>query len=247
MSTPHAVVLFSIAAVTGAGCTTGRIAQSSWLHEPAADYQDPARTTQDPVRTQPTQNPPPPVRTTQDPVRTQPPPPPPPERRSFTEERRRHPWEFTIGGTGSNDDKWDVGSGSGSASVGYYFNEMIELSARQSAAYSDDVPVAGATSTESVWLFQTRIALDVHFPIGMFVPYIGANIGYLYGDSAIVDDTLAAGPEAGAKIYLQPDAFLQVHVEWEFFENRQDALESTFRENFDEGGIFYFVGIGLRF
>lgn len=131
--------------------------------------------------------------------------------------------------------------------VGYYFTEMVELVVRQSASYSDDLPVAGTTDTESVWNFQTRVALDLHFPIGCFVPYVGVNVGYLYGDSDAPDDTLAGGVEGGAKIYVQPDAFLQAHIEWEFFEDRQQALDNSFRENFDDGAIFYFIGFGLRF
>jgi len=239
MNNSHAVIALTIAAALSAGCaTTTGTGDTGWPQEPRRP-DDTVRTT--PPSQQPLQP--------QQPVHTPPPSAPVPVRevRSWEEERRRHPWEVALGGTGSNDDTWDVGGASATVNVGYYFTEMVELVVRQSASYSDDLPVAGTTDTESVWNFQTRVALDLHFPIGCFVPYVGVNVGYLYGDSDAPDDTLAGGVEGGAKIYVQPDAFLQAHIEWEFFEDRQQALDNSFRENFDDGAIFYFIGFGLRF
>jgi hypothetical protein len=224
MSNLHLCVFLASAAIA-AGCATGRIEESTWLQDPPPRPGDPAydaRTTQAP------------------PPRT-----PPPRPRTIAEERRLVPWEVTLGGSGTNDETFDVGHGQASGSVGYYFNEWIELVLRQGVSYSDDEGVPG-TDGDDVWDFQTRVALDLHLPLGMVVPYIGVNVGYLYGDTEVASDTGAAGPEAGVKIYLQSDAFLQVGAEWEFFFDRQDARNQTFEETFDDGQIFYFAGFGLR-
>ena len=40
---------------------------------------------------------------------------------------------------------------------------------------------------------STSVALDYHFDLDRFQPFIGASFGYNYGDSD-VDETLFAGP-----------------------------------------------------
>jgi hypothetical protein len=162
--------------------------------------------------------------------------------------RREHPWEVTLTGSGSNDENFDVGSGLLNGSLGYYFTEWTLLAVRHGVSYSDDIaPASVGGSAEDVWNFQTRIAFDVHIPMPVVTPYAGVLIGYIYGDSDALDDTFAAGPEAGVKIYVQHDAFLQLGAEWLFFTDRDDALNSTFDEVFEDGQIFYFAGFGLRF
>ena len=150
------------------------------------------------------------------------------------------PWEVTASGGGTNDEDFDIGNGSLNASVGYYFNEVVEIVARQSVFFSDDEGVLA--EDDDVWAFHSRIALDLHLPLGRVVPYVGASLGYLYGDIP-ADETASAGPEAGVKIYLKRDAFLQVGADWQFFFDEQETLSGAF----EEGQIFYNVGIGLRF
>jgi hypothetical protein len=160
--------------------------------------------------------------------------------------RREHPWEVTLGGSGSNDENFDVGGGQLNGSVGYYFSEAALLSLRHGVSYADDLAQAPGINTEDVWAFQTRLAFDLHFPLPVVTPYVGALIGYIYGDTP-VDDTFAVGPEAGIKIYVQHDAFVQIGAEWLFFTDRETAEESTFEDVFEDGQIFYFAGLGLRF
>jgi len=148
------------------------------------------------------------------------------------------PWEFTVAGGGTNDEDFNVGNGQLNVGVGYYFNESLELVARQSATYSDD-----EGQGDDVWDFQSRVALDFNFPIGTIVPYVGGNVGYLYGNTNATNDTLAAGPEAGIKIYLQSAAFLQIGAEYEFFFETHESLSDAF----ETGQMFYNVGLGLRF
>lgn len=157
------------------------------------------------------------------------------------EQRRARPWEVTLGGRGTNDEHYTVGGGQLNGSVGYYLTEVVEIAVRQGVSYSDELPGAAGAETSEVWNFDTRIALDLHLPMGDFVPYLGGNVGALYGDST--NDTFAAGPEVGIKWYVKPDAFVHVGAEYEFFfesdENAGDA--------FDQGQVFYTAGLGLRF
>lgn len=145
------------------------------------------------------------------------------------------PWEFAVGGTGISNSDFDAGGAQAAGSLGYYFNDVVELSVRQNVAYGD----AGPTSPE-IWNFASRAALDLHIPLGKFVPYVGANLGYVYGDT--IHDSMMGGPEAGAKIYLQDDAFLQIGAEYEFFFDKGDSLETAF----DDGQFLYLLGMGMR-
>jgi hypothetical protein len=252
MSNLHLSGVLVLTAITGA-CASPRNAQTTPLPEtllpPESLTQDPPRRTDDRTlrTTEPVRQDPPPrvedrtVRTAQ-PVRQD----PPPRRddRSILEERQKTPWEVTLSGVGTNDEEFNVGNGQLAVSVGYYFTEVLELVVRQGVSYSDDEgSVGGGASDDDVWNFQSRVALDVHIPMGNFVPYVGGNVGYLYGDTDTLDDTFAIGPEAGVKIYLQKAAFLQLGAEWEFFTDRKSSIDDTF----EDGQLFYFAGFGLRF
>lgn len=153
-------------------------------------------------------------------------------------ERRRHmPWELTAGGSGSSNQDFDAGGGAVTASGGYYFNEVVELSVRQTSSYSDPTPVG-----DGAWANQSRAALDLHIAISPVVsPYVGANFGYAWGDGT--HDSLMAGPEAGIKFYLKDDAFLLFGAEWEFFFDKDDSLNAAF----DDGVLLYTLSLGLRF
>lgn len=162
----------------------------------------------------------------------------PPRSQGGSESGRRaaNPWEFTLNGAGASDEKFRAGGVQVAGSFGYYFSEMLELSVRQNVSYAD----AGVGSPE-LWDGASRVALDFHFPIDRFVPYVGVNGGYIYGDS--VHDTLVAGPEAGVKFYVKPDTFLQFGVEYGFTFESSDRIDDAF----DNGSFFYELGFGVRF
>ena len=153
-----------------------------------------------------------------------------------------NPWELTLGGGASNSNDFDGFTGSLNGSIGYYFTENLELSVRQSITYSD--LVADADGDSSSWNASTRVAFDIHFPLGdrgHIVPFVGANIGFIYGQG--VDDTFAAAPEAGVKVYLNSTTFVFVLAEYQFFfETGGDADDA-----FDDGAFVYTVGLGFRF
>jgi outer membrane protein W len=149
-----------------------------------------------------------------------------------------NPWEITLGGGGSNTNDFDGFSASVNGSLGYYFTDNLELSVRQSVTYSDFVG--------SDWNGSTRVAFDIHFPMGSrghIVPFVGANIGYVYGDS--VKDTFAAAPEAGIKLYFDEQTFVFFVAEYQFF--FEDADSDDVSSSFDDGAFVYTIGLGFRF
>jgi hypothetical protein len=153
-----------------------------------------------------------------------------------TERRRDHPWEVTVNGVGVSDDGFDAGSFQLQGAVGYYLSEVVELLVRQSVTMAD-----AGDDVSANWNGASRVAIDLHLPLEAFVPFFGGSFGYIYGETT--DDRFAGGPEAGFKLYLQSDAFLQLAVEYLFFFESSDALDDAF----DDGTIFYSLGFGLRF
>jgi hypothetical protein len=158
-----------------------------------------------------------------------------PPRARAADARDRAPWELFVAGAGGSNSDLDAGGAQAVAAIGYHFNDIVELSVRQNGSYAD----AGETSPE-IWNGASRAAIDLHIPIGRFVPYAGANFGYAYGDT--IRDSMMAGPEAGVKIYLQDDAFLLVGAEYEFFFDKGDSLQTAF----DDGQFLYTIGMGMR-
>jgi len=144
-------------------------------------------------------------------------------------------FEFTLGGTGSNDNDFENGSFGLNASLGFFLLDSIEIGARQTLQFAD--------FGESTWIGFTRLFADLHFEIGFLAPFIGVNVGYVYGDDDVIDDTFEAAPEAGVKIYALEKTFIFLLAEYQFFfEDSNDADDA-----FDDGQFVYTVGIGFNF
>src|SRR5690348_5558480 len=79
----------------------------------------------------------------------------------------RGPWELELSGSGQNGSKFNGFTGAANASLGYFFNDNIEASVRQSLNFTDvGVPAALNAST--------RLAGDFHIPLGdqnQFLPF----------------------------------------------------------------------------
>ena len=141
-------------------------------------------------------------------------------------------WALTLSGQGSNGPDFDGTQFGLNADIGYFMTKEFEVSLRQTVAYS--VLVAG-----SAWSGSTRVAVDYNWDMGRWVPYVGANLGYVYGD---VNDTWIAGPEAGVKFFVNSTTFVQLGVEYQFFfDQGSDASEA-----FSDGQFLYSLGIGFR-
>lgn len=142
-------------------------------------------------------------------------------------------WEFTLGGGGSSNSDLDSSLGGFNASVGHYLSDSLELSVRQSANYSNG---AGEAEYDG----STFVALDHHFCSGRLRPFVGVNVGAVYGENT--SDSWAAGIEAGLKFYVQPRAFLYalVNYAWSF----EDATDAD--DTFSDGGLLWTVGVGFN-
>ncbi|QOV91956.1 outer membrane beta-barrel protein [Humisphaera borealis] len=149
-----------------------------------------------------------------------------------------NPWEVTLGGGAANTKDFEGFTANLNGSLGYFLSDNLEVSVRQSVTYSDFFG--------SDWSGSTRAAIDLHFPLGekgQFVPFIGANIGYVYGDG--VQDTFAAAPEAGIKVFVNATTFIFVTAEYQFFFDQ--AASDDVSNAFDDGQFVYTVGVGFRF
>lgn len=142
-------------------------------------------------------------------------------------------WEFILGGSGSSDKDFDATTLSFQANVGYFFTDNVELIIRQGISVAD-------LTDESSWGASTRLGLDYNFNVNNLKPFLGVNIGYLYGDDVV--ETFIAGPEAGIKYFLNSTTFINVQAEYQFlFENADDA-----DDQFDDGRYVYTIGMGIK-
>ena len=150
----------------------------------------------------------------------------------------RGPWELELSGSGINGVHFNGFTGALNLGVGYFFNENLELGVRQTLAYTD----VGVPATLNG---QTRVAVDFHIPLGdqnQFLPFFGANLGYVYGNNGF-RDTWELAPEGGIKWFVGPDAFLFGSIEYEFFFRTGSGINGGFKN----GQFVYTLGIGFRF
>ena len=115
-------------------------------------------------------------------------------------------WEVTIAGSGSSDDEFDNTALSVGFSVGYFFNDNLEAGLRQTVAFSD-VEGAGSDFAGSTTGFA-----DYHFDMDEWQPFVGAFIGYSYGDA--VDEDGVWGPEGGVKYFVNSTTFVAFTVQY---------------------------------
>ncbi|HEY1686283.1 MAG TPA: hypothetical protein VGG19_16065 [Tepidisphaeraceae bacterium] len=139
-------------------------------------------------------------------------------------------WELTLAGQGTNDNDWESTQFNVQGSVGYFFTDAIEVSARQTINFED--------LTGSSLAGQTVVAGDYHFDLGQWQPFVGANVGYIWGD---VHNTWTAAPEAGVKYFLNHTTFVEARVEYDFF---FDPGHGTTAAN---GQFNYTLALGVKF
>lgn len=159
-----------------------------------------------------------------------------PENRRNTKSRL----EITMQGAGTSDERFRAGSGQLAGSVGYYVTERLLLAVRQNVSANK-----AAADGNDLWDGATRLVADYHFPqanvVPQVTPYLGINIGYIYGDS--VTETMTAGPELGIKYFIKPDVFLQLGAEYGFTFRSSDRIDNAF----ENGSFFYGLGFGACF
>lgn len=143
-------------------------------------------------------------------------------------------FEMTLSGSGSSNEDVDAGGFGLAGSFGYYPVNQLELLVRQTLNYND--AGTGGTNVNAT----TAVGLDYHFDLDRFQPFVGAAIGYFYGDSD-VDETFFAGPEAGLKYFVKEDTFLYGLASYQFFFDDAGEIDNVF----DDGSFVYQVGVGF--
>jgi hypothetical protein len=143
--------------------------------------------------------------------------------------------ELTLGGNGSSDESFDGTVVNFEAGLGYFLTQNLEAIWRQGISYAD------VAHSDDNWNGSTRLSFDYNFGMERFYPYLGANIGYLYGDT--VEEQFIAGPEGGVKYFVNDTTFVTAGIEYQFlFKNRDEA-----DENYNDGRFVYLLGIGFKF
>ena len=142
-------------------------------------------------------------------------------------------FELRLDGFSQTDVNFDSTDISASASLGYFFTDQFEAGVRQTVRYTD---FFGSNLKGS-----TAIFINYHFgDVGAELqPYIGASLGYNYGDA--VNDTFFAGPEIGLKYFVSEDWFIFGQAEYQlFFEDSDDADDAL-----DDGSFLFRLGLGV--
>jgi hypothetical protein len=141
--------------------------------------------------------------------------------------------ELTLSGSGNNDKDFEAGAVGVAGSFGYFLTDSLEVGGRQSFSYAD-------TGDDSSWSASTRGFVDFNFDLGAWRPFVGFNLGYVYGDD--VTDTWETAPEAGVKWFANDKTFIYAMVEYQWFWRET----SDIGDNFDDGQFVYSLGIGFR-
>lgn len=139
-------------------------------------------------------------------------------------------YEMTLSGSGSSDNDLDNTVFSIEGSWGYFFSPVLEGVVRQGIGVVD-------TPGDNDWNGSTRVGLDYHFPFDRYIPYVGASVGFLYGDT--VNEQIVLGPELGLKTFVNETTFVLAGVEYEFLTDDDD--------DFDDGRFVYTVGLGFKY
>ena len=150
----------------------------------------------------------------------------------------RGTWELTLTGSGASNQDVNAGSFGAQVSIGYFVIDQLEILGRQTVNYTDNDNQPGGTTGLSA---SSAVAVDYHFDLDRFQPFVGAAIGYTYGKDT--NETGFAGPEAGLKYFVNDTTFLYGLVQYQFFFNSGDELT----DNFDDGSFLYAIGIGFTF
>ena len=115
-------------------------------------------------------------------------------------------WEMFVAGSGASDSGFDNTSLSVSLSLGYFFNDNLEAGVRQGIVFSD------TDAGGSDFAATTAGFVDFHFDLDRWQPFVGAFIGYQYGDG--VDDDGNYGPEGGVKYFVNSTTFISALVQY---------------------------------
>ena len=131
-------------------------------------------------------------------------------------------------GTGGNDQDFESGSVAVGGELSYFLSKEMGIGIRQALSWAD------SEGGDSIWAGDTRVFGNYHFDLDRWQPYVGAFIGYVYGD--VTSDFWVAGPEAGVKYFVNSTTYVDLNAAYGF----------NLDEGIDDGSFFYGLGIGFR-
>jgi len=140
--------------------------------------------------------------------------------------------ELLLNAAGTSENDFDTNIFSLGGSFGYFFTKNIEGSVRQ------DLSLSSVENQGSSWAATTRLGADYHFDLGRFWPFVGANVGYIYGDDT--SDSWTLGLEGGLKYFVNTTTFVAGMVEYAWLLDDDDQ-----GGGFDDGLWIYTIGIGF--
>jgi hypothetical protein len=141
---------------------------------------------------------------------------------------------LALSGTGQNDRDYVNFIFSLEGQLSYFFTDRVEGLIQQNIDWID-VP-----GSDEDWSGSTRAGLRYNWDMGRWWPFLGVDLGYIYGDR--VRDQWVAGPEAGVRYFVNETTFILGQIQYEFFfRNTSDATDA-----FDDGRFLYTLGIGFR-
>jgi hypothetical protein len=141
--------------------------------------------------------------------------------------------EFQVAGIGSHDYDSDKTTLGASGDVGLFLTDSQKVGVRQRVRLDE-------FKADNLWRGETYGFYEFHFPLDPVQPFVGASLGYKYGER--VDESFIAAPEVGVKFYLQEKTFILLQLEYQF------SLEDSNREGtFNDGELVYTLGTGFDF
>jgi len=138
-------------------------------------------------------------------------------------------WEMTLAGQGSNDKDFRTVDLSAQVSLGYFLTKELEISVREGLTYAD-----GGSS----WILGSFGALDYHFDLDRWQPFVGVNGGKNCGSSngGNINDDFFAGPAVGVKYFVNATTFVELRGAYEF----------DIEEGIDTGEFQYTLALGFK-
>ena len=143
--------------------------------------------------------------------------------------------EVTLSGSGLSDDSFDNTTLGVSGSYGVYVSRNTLIGIRQSVNY------VGVDDADDSINASTRGFADYVFGADRLRPFVGANVGFIYGDN--VNDSFAFGPELGLKYYADANTFVFGMMEYQILVDDSSDVDDAI----DDGVFNYTIGIGFNF
>lgn len=140
---------------------------------------------------------------------------------------------LTLGGSGGSDKNFDVSYISVHAGTAWFLSDNVSVGVRQELSFVD---LYGSDE----WSGSTRLGMDYVMNLSNISPYVGASIGYVYGDR--INNQFIAGPDLGVMIFVNDTTFISLAVEYQIlFEGADDTSVA-----YDDGRFVYIMGLGVK-